>query len=178
MVLRVDVVAAALEAAYGDELPGPVIALTPKGRPLTQAVVEELVAEPKLTLLSARFDERQAPRLEGGQGRRILIMHVNAKACLRKGEDQLAGRRSIRAGADDEDRPRVCKPRGDRLGAGFIAAAARQQRADIAGVERPRGEVRPDSGRRDQRRDIADRVAPAVIELDRLDDGFGQLRAR
>ena len=39
MVLRVDVVAAALEAAYGAEPPGPVIALTPKGRQLTQAVV-------------------------------------------------------------------------------------------------------------------------------------------
>ena len=56
MVLRVDVVAAALEAAYGDEPPGPVIALTPKGRPLTQAVVEELAALPALTLLSSRFE--------------------------------------------------------------------------------------------------------------------------
>ncbi|HEY1564606.1 MAG TPA: hypothetical protein VGF72_07985 [Gaiellaceae bacterium] len=56
MVLRVDVVAAALEAAYGAERPGPVIALTPKGRQLTQAVVEELAALPALTLLSARFE--------------------------------------------------------------------------------------------------------------------------
>jgi tRNA (guanine37-N1)-methyltransferase len=56
MVLRVDVVAAALDAAYAAEPPGPVIALTPKGRPLTQAVVEELAAEPALTLLSARFE--------------------------------------------------------------------------------------------------------------------------
>jgi len=56
MVLRVDVVAAALEAAYGADPPGPTIALTPKGRPLTQAVVEELVEEPCLTLLSARFE--------------------------------------------------------------------------------------------------------------------------
>ena len=32
------------------------IALTPKGRPLTQAVVEELAAQPALTLLSARFE--------------------------------------------------------------------------------------------------------------------------
>ena len=32
MVLRVDVVAAALEAAYGGQPPGPVIALTPQGR--------------------------------------------------------------------------------------------------------------------------------------------------
>ena len=56
MVLRVDVVAAALDAAYGGTLPGPVIALTPKGRPLTQAIVEELAAEQSLTLLSARFE--------------------------------------------------------------------------------------------------------------------------
>src|ERR1700758_4610642 len=40
MVLRVDVVAAALDAAYDGHAPGPVIALTPKGRPLTQAIVE------------------------------------------------------------------------------------------------------------------------------------------
>jgi tRNA (guanine37-N1)-methyltransferase len=56
MVLRVDVVAAALEAVYGDERPDRVIALTPQGRPLTQAVVEELAALPALTLLSARFE--------------------------------------------------------------------------------------------------------------------------
>src|SRR5947207_6251911 len=40
MVLRVDVVAAALDAVYAGHEPGPVIALTPKGRPLTQAIVE------------------------------------------------------------------------------------------------------------------------------------------
>jgi tRNA (guanine37-N1)-methyltransferase len=67
MVLRVDVVAAALDAAYGGaSVPGPVIALTPKGRPLTQAIVEELAAEPSLALLSARFegfDERIVEQL-------------------------------------------------------------------------------------------------------------------
>jgi tRNA (guanine37-N1)-methyltransferase len=56
MVLRVDVVAAALEAVYGDPLPRRVIALSPQGRPLTQAIVEELAAEDELTLLSARFE--------------------------------------------------------------------------------------------------------------------------
>ncbi len=66
MVLRVDVVAAALEAAYAGEPSGPVIALTPKGRPLTQAVVEELAAEPSIALLSSRFegfDERVVDHL-------------------------------------------------------------------------------------------------------------------
>jgi tRNA (guanine37-N1)-methyltransferase len=33
-----------------------VVALTPKGRPLTQAVVEELAREDSLTLLSSRFE--------------------------------------------------------------------------------------------------------------------------
>ena len=56
MVLRVDVVAAALEAVYGGAPEQRVIALTPQGRPLTQAVVEELAAEPALTLLSSRFE--------------------------------------------------------------------------------------------------------------------------
>ena len=56
MVLRVDVVAAALEAVYGDAMSKHVIALSPQGRPLTQAIVEELAAEDELTLLSARFE--------------------------------------------------------------------------------------------------------------------------
>jgi tRNA (guanine37-N1)-methyltransferase len=56
MVLRVDVVAAALEAVYGGEQPGPVVALSPKGRQLTQPVVEELASMPSLTLLSSRFE--------------------------------------------------------------------------------------------------------------------------
>ena len=56
MVLRVDVVAAALDTAYGGPPGHRVIALTPQGRQLTQAVVEELAAEERLTLLSARFE--------------------------------------------------------------------------------------------------------------------------
>jgi tRNA (guanine37-N1)-methyltransferase len=61
MVLRVDVVASALEAAYGTELDQlqpahRVIALTPQGRPLTQAIVEELAEEDELTLLSSKFE--------------------------------------------------------------------------------------------------------------------------
>jgi tRNA (guanine37-N1)-methyltransferase len=56
MVLRVDVVAAALEAVYGDGRPERVIALTPQGRPLTQQIVEELAEQKHLTLLSSRFE--------------------------------------------------------------------------------------------------------------------------
>ncbi len=55
MVLRVDVVAAALDAAYGDDRPR-IVALTPGGRPLDQPLVEELASEPALALLSSRFE--------------------------------------------------------------------------------------------------------------------------
>ena len=66
MVLRVDVVEAALRARYGRDpvaLAGErrVIALTPGGRVLDDALVGELAAEPALTLLCGRyegFDER------------------------------------------------------------------------------------------------------------------------
>jgi tRNA (guanine37-N1)-methyltransferase len=66
MVLRVDVVASALEAVYGAAPDHRVVALTPQGRQLTQDVVEELARERRLTLLSSRFegfDERVAMHL-------------------------------------------------------------------------------------------------------------------
>jgi tRNA (guanine37-N1)-methyltransferase len=66
MVLRVDVVAAALESVYGRLPEHPVVALSPQGRQLDQKLVEELAAEPRLTLLSARFegfDQRILDRL-------------------------------------------------------------------------------------------------------------------
>jgi tRNA (guanine37-N1)-methyltransferase len=56
MVLRVDVVAAALTAVYGESRPERVIALSPQGRPLTQAIVEELATADEVTFLSARFE--------------------------------------------------------------------------------------------------------------------------
>jgi tRNA (guanine37-N1)-methyltransferase len=56
MVLRVDVVAAALDGAYGGTPEHRVVALSPQGRQLGQELVEELAREPALTLLSARFE--------------------------------------------------------------------------------------------------------------------------
>jgi tRNA (guanine37-N1)-methyltransferase len=66
MVLRVDVMAAALEAVYGEPAERVrdtrrVVVLTPRGRPFTDAVARELAAEPELVLLCGRyegFDER------------------------------------------------------------------------------------------------------------------------
>jgi tRNA (guanine37-N1)-methyltransferase len=56
MVLRVDVVTAALEAIYGGLPEHRVVALSPQGRQLDQELIEELAGEPTLTLLSARFE--------------------------------------------------------------------------------------------------------------------------
>ena len=66
MVLRVDVVAAALDAAYGESPEHRVVALTPQGRQLDQELVEELAGEEHVTLLSSRFegfDERVVEHL-------------------------------------------------------------------------------------------------------------------
>ena len=66
MVLRVDVVSAALDAAYGGKPAHRVVALTPQGRQLDQQLVEELACTEELTLLSARFegfDERVVEHL-------------------------------------------------------------------------------------------------------------------
>jgi len=56
MVLRVDVVAAALDAAYAASRPQRIVALTPQGRQLDQALVEELAALEHVALLSSRFE--------------------------------------------------------------------------------------------------------------------------
>jgi tRNA (guanine37-N1)-methyltransferase len=57
MVLRVDVVDAALRAAYGETgAPGRVILLTPSGRQFDEALAAELAAEPALALLCGRYE--------------------------------------------------------------------------------------------------------------------------
>ena len=56
MVLRVDVVCSALETVYEDPSGRRVVAFSPQGRQLDQALVEELAQEDALTLLSARFE--------------------------------------------------------------------------------------------------------------------------
>jgi tRNA (guanine37-N1)-methyltransferase len=61
MVLRVDVVEAALRARYGVDpvqlrSERRVIALTPGGRVLDDELVDQLAAEPALTLLSGRYE--------------------------------------------------------------------------------------------------------------------------
>src|SRR4029450_2859490 len=56
MVLRVDVLAAALDHALSLHPECPVLAMTPRGHPLTQARVRELAAGPGVTVLCGRFE--------------------------------------------------------------------------------------------------------------------------
>jgi tRNA (guanine37-N1)-methyltransferase len=56
MVLRVDVVDAALEAAYGDGPRPRIVLLSPTGPLLDDPIADELVAEPHLALLCGRYE--------------------------------------------------------------------------------------------------------------------------
>jgi tRNA (guanine37-N1)-methyltransferase len=83
MVIRVDVVCAALEATYGGDIEAilsgrRVAVLTPVGRELTDAIVTELAGLERLTLLAGRyegFDQRVHDHLANDEisvGRYIL----------------------------------------------------------------------------------------------------------
>lgn len=56
MVLRVDVVDAALHAAYGDDLPGRIVLLTASGRLFDEELARELASEPGAALLCGRYE--------------------------------------------------------------------------------------------------------------------------
>lgn len=56
MVLRVDVLAAAIDHALAMHPDCPVLAMTPRGRPLDQQRVRELAAGPGVTVLCGRFE--------------------------------------------------------------------------------------------------------------------------
>ncbi len=95
MVLRVDVVDAALQAAYADRARPRVVVLAPTGRQFDESLAVELAAEPHLTLLCGRyegFDERIVDHLADDAisiGRYVLsggepAAMVVADAVLRK----------------------------------------------------------------------------------------------
>jgi tRNA (guanine37-N1)-methyltransferase len=56
MVLKVDVLAAAINHARSLHPQSPVLAMTPRGKPLTQARVRELADGPGVTILCGRFE--------------------------------------------------------------------------------------------------------------------------
>ncbi|TXC71099.1 tRNA (guanosine(37)-N1)-methyltransferase TrmD [Sphingomonas ginsenosidivorax] len=70
MVLRADVLAAALDA----QAPGrPVLAMTPRGKPLTQARVRDLAAGPGVTILCGRFEGFDERLFEGRDIEQVSI---------------------------------------------------------------------------------------------------------
>lgn len=69
MVLRADVVAAAIDALPAETTPLPLIYLSPRGEPLTQALARELAAGPGVSLLAGRF-EGVDERVIAGRGMR------------------------------------------------------------------------------------------------------------
>jgi len=94
MVLKADVLAAAIDHARSESPGVPVLAMTPRGRPITQARVRELAAGPGVILVCGRFegfDERIfAGRdveevsvgdivLSGGEPAALMVMD----ACIR-----------------------------------------------------------------------------------------------
>ena len=56
MVMRADVIAAAIDAVRARDAASPIIYLTPRGKPLTQARVRDFSAGPGVILLAGRFE--------------------------------------------------------------------------------------------------------------------------
>jgi len=94
MVLKVDVLAAAIDNARVHNPDAPVLAMTPRGKPINQARIRDLVAGPGVTILCGRFegfderifDSREVEEvslcdivLSGGEPAAIAILD----ACIR-----------------------------------------------------------------------------------------------
>ncbi|MGA9582156.1 MAG: tRNA (guanosine(37)-N1)-methyltransferase TrmD [Allosphingosinicella sp.] len=56
MVMRADVLGAAVDHVLGESSEVPLLAMTPRGRPLTQAFVRELADGPGVSILCGRFE--------------------------------------------------------------------------------------------------------------------------
>jgi tRNA (guanine37-N1)-methyltransferase len=162
MVLRCDVLAAALDAAIAPDDPRPRLLMSPRGAPLTQARVRELARDPGAIVVCGRFegiDERViAGRglaeisvgdyvLSGGEIAAMALLD----ACVRllpgvMGKDASGAEESFEAGLLEYPhytRPRQWEGRAipEVLLSGDHAAIARWRRAE---AERITAERRPD----------------------------------
>ena len=162
MVMRADVLAAAIDAAAPPGDPRPRLVTSPRGKPLSQARVRELAAGPGLVILCGRFegiDERviEARRLEevsigdyvlsGGEIAALAILD----ACVRllpgvMGKEASGEEESFESGLLEYPhytRPREWDDRAipDILLGGNHAAIARWRREE---AERLTRERRPD----------------------------------
>ncbi|MBS7670003.1 tRNA (guanosine(37)-N1)-methyltransferase TrmD [Croceicoccus gelatinilyticus] len=73
MVLKADVLASAIDHARGKQPDAPVIAMTPRGKPLTQARVRELAAGPGVTVLCGRFEGFDERIFEGREVEEVSV---------------------------------------------------------------------------------------------------------
>ncbi len=73
MVLRADVLAAAIDHARSKEPLAPIIYLSPRGELLTQALVRDLAAGPALVLLAGRFEGIDERVIEARKLREVSI---------------------------------------------------------------------------------------------------------
>lgn len=73
MVMRADVLAAAVDHARVDEPSAPLIYLSPRGEPLTQALAAELAEGPGAMLLAGRFEGIDERVIAGRQMREVSI---------------------------------------------------------------------------------------------------------
>jgi len=76
MVLRVDVLAACIDHATALQPHCPVLAMTPRGKPLSQARVRELAMGPGVTILCGRFEGFDERVFEGRQVEEVSIGDV------------------------------------------------------------------------------------------------------
>ncbi|VWX51716.1 tRNA (guanosine(37)-N1)-methyltransferase TrmD [Novosphingobium sp. 9U] len=73
MVLKADVLAAAIDHARSLSPAAPVIAMTPRGTPITQARVRELAQGPGVTVLCGRFEGFDERIFEGRQVEEVSV---------------------------------------------------------------------------------------------------------
>ncbi|AKM10573.1 tRNA (guanosine(37)-N1)-methyltransferase TrmD [Croceicoccus naphthovorans] len=76
MVLKADVLAAAIDHARAGNPDAPVLAMTPRGKPLTQGRVRELAAGPGVTVLCGRFEGFDERIFEGRNVEEVCVGDV------------------------------------------------------------------------------------------------------
>ena len=76
MVLKPDVLAAAIDHARTLHQDCPVLAMTPRGRPITQARIRELAGGPGVTLLCGRFEGFDERIFEGRQVEEVSLADI------------------------------------------------------------------------------------------------------
>jgi tRNA (guanine37-N1)-methyltransferase len=76
MVLKADVLAAAIDHARVLQPECPVLAMTPRGKPITQARIRELAAGPGVTFLCGRFEGFDERIFEGRQVEEVSLADI------------------------------------------------------------------------------------------------------